>query len=122
MLSDPLDQFVRTALNFIFNCMVKKPLDTVMLLASLPSREPQRRRDKNKLMDSWNVVNILPAETHCPCTECSFVLSSPLLFRSTLKGVQVHLEMGREHVLTLGLNTWTADRIGLSPKLLKHGA
>lgn len=67
-------------------------------------------------------MNILSAETHCPRAECSLVLSSPLLFRSTLKGVQADLEMGREHVLTFGLNTGTADRTGLSPKLLKHRA
>lgn len=68
----------------------------------------QRGNDTNKLMESWNAVTIISAETHYPCVVCSLVLS-PLLFRSTLKGVQGDLEMSREYVLTFGLNTWTAE-------------
>lgn len=98
ILSDPLGQFVRTALNFIFNCMVKS---LWILLCCWPVSHQgnlQRRRDKNKLMNSWNVVTILSSETHRPCVECSLVFSSPLLFRSTLKVVQVDLEICREHL------------------------
>lgn len=98
VFNDPVGQFVRTSLNFICNCVGRSLLILWCCWPVSHQGNLQRRKNKSKVTGSWNAEDMISAKMLCPgvaCTlcSCSLVVSSPLPFRSTLKGVQGDLEM-----------------------------